>query len=100
MESFIRVDKETKRVIAKYDLPFDPKYGLGKTRDELLKEGYLISDIPEPTLVVGKEAIMYYNPNNETVYYEYEDIPLTDSQRIEMLEKAFNDFIIMTAKNK
>ena len=28
-------------------MPFDPKFGLGKTQEELLQTGYLVESIPE-----------------------------------------------------
>ena len=40
---------ETKNEIIVYEhyMPFDPKYGLGKSEEELKETGYLVESIPE-----------------------------------------------------
>ena len=38
-EVYIRVDKQTNRIIFVHKMPFDPVNGLGQTRDELSKTG-------------------------------------------------------------
>ena len=58
METFIRIDRANKGMITFiHSCPFDPVNGLNKSRAELLKEGFLIEDFPEPKLVEGKRAI-------------------------------------------
>ncbi|MBC6695211.1 hypothetical protein H9L25_00265 [Terrisporobacter mayombei] len=60
-----------------HNMPFDEINGLGKTREELLKEGALVSEIPNIEVPSDKLAIYKYNPENNTVYCELIDRPLT-----------------------
>lgn len=54
-----------------HNQPFDSKYGLGKTREELLQEGILVESIPEPEQIEGKSPVLKYNGTE--IYYEYID---------------------------
>lgn len=98
-EVYIRVDKETNRITFVHKMPFDPVNGLGQTRDELLKTGLFISHYPEPAMKLGKRAIPYFDYEKKEVSYQYEAIPLTDSQRLDMMESAMNDLIIQNITN-
>lgn len=62
-----------------HHMPFDPVNGLGKTKEELKKEGYLVNDIPDALQIKGKYEIMYYS-KEKGIYYEYEDIPKTQEE--------------------
>lgn len=44
-------------------MPFDPKFGLGRTQEELLKTGYLVDSIPKYSGEVpeGKMPELHYN---------------------------------------
>lgn len=66
--------------------PFSLKYGLGKTREELELEGVFVDAIPEPQIVEGKQSIMIYSEELNSIYYEYIDVPPTekDLQKQEM----------------
>lgn len=71
-KKFIRV--ENTRVMFTHFMPFDEKHGMGKTEEELLQEGYLIDEIPEPEQQEGKIAEPHYTPE-KGYYYEYVDAP-------------------------
>ncbi|MBO0537900.1 hypothetical protein EXQ27_04115 [Clostridium botulinum] len=72
--------------------PFHPVYGLGKAKEELEQKGILIENIPEPKYIENKQAIMYWNPADKQIFYEYEDIPKNKDdllqERLSALEKS------------
>lgn len=74
--------------------PFDPVYGLQATKDELLKTGFFVEEVPEPVMIEGKRAIAKYNPDSKEIYYDYESIPLSPTERLDMLEAAFNELLL------
>lgn len=98
-EVYIRVDKSTNRITFVHKMPFDPVNGLGQTRDELLKTGLFISHYPEPAMKLGKRAVPYFDYEKKEVSYQYENIPLTDTQRLDMMESAMNDLIVQNITN-
>lgn len=56
--------------------PFDEIYGLGKTKEELLKIGYLIDgEIPQPLPHPGKVPELKFNKITNIFYYDYLDDP-------------------------
>ena len=75
-----------------HHMPFHEQYGLGKTKEELEKEGILVDSIPEPEQIEGKSAVLYCNPTKTELWYEYEDIPKTpeeeQQEKIESLEQS------------
>ena len=75
--------------------PFDEKDGLGKTEEELLQIGALVDEIPEPEQKDGKIPVMYYDPENNKIYYEYEDKPLSPEERIALLEQAILELTML-----
>ena len=93
-EVYIRVDKSTNKITFVHKMPFDPINGLGQTREELLKTGFFISNYPEPAMKIGKRAITYYDYEKKEVSYQYENLPLSDSERISLMEAALNDMIL------
>lgn len=93
-EVYIRVDKSTNKITFVHKMPFDPINGLGQTREELLKTGFFISNYPEPAMKIGKRAIPYYDYEKKEVSYRYETLPLSDSERISLMEAALNDMIL------
>lgn len=93
MEIYIRINKDN-IVEFVHTMPFDPVNGLGKSREELLKSGLFIESIPEPENREGMVSTLKYNPANNTVYYEYTSAPMTESERLDMLESAFNDLLM------
>lgn len=92
-EVYIRVDNSN-RVVFAHKLPFDPVCGLNTSREELLKNGYLIDSIPEPSAAVGKRAVLYYDHEQKKVYYEYTPVPLSTRERLSLIEDALNEMIM------
>jgi len=88
-------DEKGLRVGFIHHKPFDEKDGLRKTEEELLQIGALVDEIPEPEQREGKIPVMYYNPETNTVYYEYENKPLTAEERIAMLEQAILELTML-----
>lgn len=93
-EVYIRVDKSTNKITFVHKMPFDPINGLGQTREELLKTGFFISNYPEPAMKIGKRAIPYYDYEKKEVSYQYVNLPLSDTERISLMEAALNDMIL------
>ena len=90
MEIYIRFDEATHIVTFVHKKPFDSVHGLGCTREELMKTGVFVSEYPNPNTVPGKRAVAYYNPETKTVYYKYQLVPPSTSERFDMLEAAVN----------
>ena len=78
-KKFITVENEKVRLI--HYMPFDVKEGLGKSEEELLKEGYLLDEIPEPKQIEGKVAMPHYTPG-KGFYYEYENDPRSQNMTL------------------
>lgn len=91
-------DEKGLRVGFVHNMPFDEVNGLGKTEEELRQIGALVDEIPEPEQIEGKIAVMYYNPQTNSVYYEYIDRPLTPEeelrQRIELMQQALDNLLL------
>lgn len=86
-----------------HNMPFDEFNGLGKSENELKKIGALVEEIPEPEEIEGKVPVMYYNPQANSIYYEYIDRPLTPEeelrqrelqQRIELMQQVLDDLLL------
>lgn len=99
-EVYVRVDKKTNMVTFVHKMPFDPVNGLGKTRDELLKTGFFISHFPEPAMKIGKRAIPYYDYEKKEVTYEYINLPLSEKDRLDMMEDAMNELLLNNLKEE
>ena len=81
-------DEKGLRVGFIHHMPFDLRNGMGKSEQELLQIGALVDDIPEPEQIEGKVPVLYYNPQSNSVYYEYVERPLTEEERLAQLEQA------------
>ena len=92
-EVYIRVD-DTNRVVFLHKIPFDPTCGLNTSRVELLKTGFFVDSVPEPSTVMGKRAILYYDHEQKKTYYEYVPAPLSTRERVSLLEDALNAVIM------
>ena len=76
---FIQYDKENYEVLYIHYKPFDRYYGLNKLEEDLLKEGAIITSLPEePVVPEGKTLRQLYNPKTNELYYELVDIKLED----------------------
>lgn len=72
-------------------MPFDNANGLNKTIEELKQEGILVDSIPEPQQIEGKQAVMYWNPIDKNVFYEYKDIPKSKEENLEEKIKTLTE---------
>ncbi|MDD3121963.1 MAG: hypothetical protein PHC62_00440 [Candidatus Izemoplasmatales bacterium] len=97
METYIRINKSN---VVEFinTTPFDPREGLGMSREELDQQGKFVSSIPEPNTPLGQRAIPMYNPDTNSVYYKYETVPLKTEKRVELMEKAINAILINQMK--
>jgi hypothetical protein len=67
-------------------------------KPELLQDtsdGILVENLPEPTQQDGKVAVLYVNVDTKEAYYEYEDAPITEEDKIKVLEKQVADLYFM-----
>ncbi|MCX8045745.1 MAG: hypothetical protein N3A70_02540 [Anoxybacillus gonensis] len=87
-------DEKGIRVGFIHNMPFDKEHGLGKSEEELKQIGALVEYIPEPEQVAGKNPVMYYDKETNSVYYEYVSRPLTQEERIELLQKALDNLLL------
>lgn len=94
-EIYIKVDQDTHVVTFVHRRPFDPINGLGISREELLKTGFFVDEFPEPVPRIGKRATAYYDHEKKQVYYEYGPTPFTAKNRLDLMEQATNDMIVM-----
>lgn len=69
MKKFIRTNGDRVELI--HYMPFDQENGLGKTEKELLQEGYLVDEIPEPEPKSGYVPKPFWDDLNKKVYYKY-----------------------------
>lgn len=61
------------RVYLKYFRPFHEQDGLNKTKEQLEQEGILVNNIPNAGELAGKDAVLYVNAEDKTLYYQYYD---------------------------
>lgn len=94
---YIKVDNKTHVVTFVHKRPFDPINGMGLSREELSKTGFFVNEYPEPAPRVGKRAVPYYDHEQKKIYYEYIPTPFTTKARIDMIEQATNDMLLMFA---
>lgn len=70
-------------------MPFDPKYGLGKSEEELKKTGYLVDSLPEYSEEIpeGKKPELHYDGSEFSwVLVDVTEEPETLETRVENLE--------------
>lgn len=91
-------NRETKTrasVASVHYLPFDETYGLKMTEAEMnAKSIFLVDSVPEPE-INGKAPVMYFNEETNEVFYEYEDIPMSDDQ---MRDSIIGDLAFQVAQ--
>ncbi|WP_144700219.1 hypothetical protein [Fictibacillus phosphorivorans] len=81
---FIKLD-ELNHIQLIHHMPFDEKYGLGKTKTELESEGIFVDSIPTPD-TSNPKMIPELKYNGSALYYEYIERPLTPEDKIQQLE--------------
>lgn len=91
---YIRTDGDN-RIIFQNNQPFDPVLGMGETKENLEKTGHFIDSMPQPTIITGKRAIPYYNPETKKIWYNYVNSPISSHERLDEMEAAFNEFLMM-----
>lgn len=83
---YIEINDENRVIFIHYQ-PFDPINGLGKSEDELKESGYLVEDILEEEPIEGKLQSLYYDPSTEKMWIEYYDAPLTEEQKVDIMNE-------------
>ena len=96
---FIKYDKNNVVTYTHYK-PFDSLYGLGKTEEELLKEGALVVEYNEPNYIEGKSAVAKYDKDNNNVYFEYVDAPQVEKTEKEDMESLKNEISNLRSENE
>ena len=89
---YIEVDNGF-RVTKIHRMPFDPNNGMGYTREELEKKGFFVKEVPNAVNKTGKRAVAMYNPDTKSIYYEYVNVPLSNKDRVDLMENALNAII-------
>lgn len=69
MKKFIK-HEQNKITLIHYQ-PFDKKNGLGKTEEELLQEGILVNEIPQPEKREGYYASAFWDNDKKEIYFKY-----------------------------
>lgn len=61
------------------------------------KTGVVLETVPEPQEIEGKAAIRCVDLDTQQVYYEYEDIPISEENEIDILKKQVAElsFLVM-----
>lgn len=90
---FIKVN-ELNEVIFRHLMPFDEKHGLKKTKEQLLLEGYLISEIPEPE---NNGMIPKLKFDGENLFYEYSE--LTPAPKVNEFQELRNEVAELREQN-
>lgn len=93
-EIYIKVGKDN-IVTMLHRCPLDAKNGLGKTKEELEKEGFFYNgDEPKPEMIIGRIPVLKYNPDKKELYYEYQVRPVSVEERINAMENVLNEAIM------
>lgn len=85
MEKYIEVDFNNAVSFVHY-APFDPRFGLGKTRAELRKTGYIVEDMPVNDYKEGYTTTLHYD--GKEFYFTYTEVPKTDVEVLQQENKA------------
>lgn len=61
--------------------------------EQPLKPNEIITNavIPEAEAIIGKQANLYYNRQDDVFYYEYVDRPLTPEEKLQLIEQENQD---------
>ena len=98
---YLQVD-EKGQVVFQHHMPFDETFGLRKSEEDLLKEGYLVDALPQKEERPGKNAILQFNKDTESFYYEYEDLPedhsLSTEEEIVKLKQQNSELMFAVAE--
>lgn len=90
---YIKVNEDYK-VDYVHCMPFDEVHGLGKSKDELLIDGFLVESIPEqPVEIIGKKHELCFTIE-KGLYYDSVDRELTDQEKLDQLENQTAEYMV------
>ncbi|MGX4598970.1 hypothetical protein [Faecalimicrobium sp. JNUCC 81] len=100
MDNRVYIEYDENNIVTRtHHMPFHNRDGLGKTSEELLKEGALVSpykvEIPQ-----GKYAIYKYDKDTNSVYVDLQDTPPQEpsvEDKILILEEENADLLLDSA---
>lgn len=86
---YIKLRQGTNEIESVHYMPFDEKYGLHKTQEELLQNGYLVDAMPPENPPEGYQVNkLLFNSETQTISYEYAEVPQSAEEI--MLQKITN----------
>ena len=65
--------------------------------DEQKANAIVVEDVPEPDNIPGKDATLYVNTQDNSIYYEYIDRPLTQEEQLGSLQDENADLMFQNA---
>lgn len=80
IKELTKITDEKYSIGYKHYTPFDDVKGLHKTKDELLQDGQLVELSTRSQEVAGKNQELYYNPINNTCFWDYIDNSVIQKQ--------------------
>lgn len=88
--------------LAKEDVAIDlTHYFPDELPQEMLEQGLLVEEVPEPEQREGKYGVLMINPVTKELYYNYFDIPKTEAdlqrERLQSLEEENAGLIFQNA---
>lgn len=81
----IYIRTENEKITFTHYMPFDPVYGMGKTREELLETGYLVEEIPEYSGEVPEGKLPELRYNGTAFSWAMADKPKREATQAEKL---------------
>lgn len=95
---FIKVDEKEYVQFTHYQ-PFDEVHGLGKSKEDLELEGFLVDSLPTPDSTdPSKISILKFD--GLKFYYEYKDRPLSPEEKTQQLEQDLGQILMERAADK
>lgn len=91
---YIQTDSHNK-VILIYNSPFDEKYGLGKSEEELLATGFLVDFVPRAEEKDGYYSITYYT-KEDGFYFQYEQLLQKQHDANEAMVNQIQDDLVLS----
>lgn len=91
---YIQTDFNNK-VIFIHNYPFDEKYGMNKSEDELLSSGFLVDKLPVKPKKTGFCSILYYT-KEDGFYFQYEQLPQKQYDTNEATVNQIQDDLVLS----
>lgn len=82
MTNLMKIDEDNYEITSVYgehNVPYE-------TEIEINKNGFFVESIPQPTPKFGHYSILCVNKSTMEVYYKNVERPLTDTEKIKVLE--------------